>query len=447
MARKKDKSNPNPPGGHPALRKSLLVVAGVMALLLAGGSALSIATIKKVDRSIGHFCQEHCRRNDPNAIPHVVPKCALHACNYLVLGSDTRVGLTKRQRQEFGTKKNSPGQRSDSILLVHLDIPKNRTTVLSIPRDLLVNIPGHGMDKINAAFDYGPDVLVQTVEQLTGMQINHFVAINFIGFEKLVNAVGGVPVCVNRPMSDPYSGLHIPKAGCYKMYGAEALAFVRARHVQGDVIPDFSRIERQQTFFRALIRKVESAGSIAHLKAILDAVRHNLIVDQHLNIYDLQDLANKLSAIGQKGVDFRVVPAYPAVINGIDYVQIVQPEAGKCFKDIKEGRSLGSLCKELPSTPISPATIKIQVYDANSGGKAQKVANFLSKAGFEVLPVTAPPANVKKIGTILYGPGGGQLRNTVRTYLPNLPTKLIHNIHLHADIVIVVGPGYRGAGV
>jgi LCP family protein required for cell wall assembly len=446
MARTR-KKHERRPGGHPGLRKGFLVTAGVLALVLAGGSAFSIATIHKVDSNFFRLCQDpsKCDRTQ-QPVTALVPKCARQICNYLLLGSDSRQGFTPAEQGRFGSASSVTGQRSDSILLVHLDIPRNRTTVLSIPRDLLVNIPGHGQDKINAAFDYGPNVLIKTVQQLTGMQINHYVAINFTGFVKLVNAIGGVPICVSKPMNDPISGLHIPKAGCFTMYGAQALSFVRARHVRGDVIPDFSRITRQQTFFRALIQKVESANSITHYTAVVDAIKHNLVVDAHLNVFNLQDLAHRLEAIGQQGVDFRVVPAYPAVINGIDYVQLSQPDAGKCFKLIKAGKALGDLCKELPSTPVSPASVKVQIYDANSGGKAQGVAAFLAKSGFDVLPVTAPPAGIKKIGTILYMSRSGQAKNTIHTYLPNLPTKQVTKIHLHSDIVLIIGPGYRGPG-
>ncbi|HEY1332053.1 MAG TPA: LCP family protein [Actinomycetota bacterium] len=432
---------------HSGLRKSFLVVAGVLALVLAGGSAFSLSTIRNVNNGIGKVCVSNCGNENPDqTLTNLAPKCVRKVCNYLLLGSDSRSGFDKKQQQQFGNSSSVTGQRSDSILLVHLDIPDNRTTVLSIPRDLLVDIPGHGQDKINAAFDYGPNVLVKTVENLTGMQINHYVAINFTGFTKLVDAVGGVPVCVSHPMIDRLSGLYLRHTGCYHMDGRTALAFVRARHVEGDTIPDFSRISRQQAFFRALIQKIESADSIAHIPAIISALKHNLVVDQRLNIFDIQDLAHSLEKLGQGGVDFRVVPAVPTVINGIDYVTLVSTEADKCFAMLKANKNLGHLCKALPSTPESPATVRIQVFDANSGGLADKVATYLAQAGFEVQPVQPAPSTYHKSQMLVVN-GQGAAKDVVHTYLPSLHLiKAYQGPHVAADIVVVIGAGYNGPG-
>src|SRR5439155_9594340 len=138
-------------------------------------------------------------------------------CNFLLLGSDSRAGLGTLAEQTV------TGQRADTIIVAHVDTEHRHTVVLSIPRDLLVPIPGHGMNKINTAFNYGPDVMVQTVEQLTGLQINHYAEINFTGFQELVDALGGVPVCTKTPLIDQLSHLNLPKAGCYNLHGPQAL--------------------------------------------------------------------------------------------------------------------------------------------------------------------------------------------------------------------------------
>jgi len=113
--------------------------------------------------------------------------------------------------------------------VVRVNAAANRTVILNIPRDLRVQIPGHGLDKINSAFQYGADTLVQAVEQLTGLTINHYVEVNFAGFINVVNAIGGVPICVDHAMVDTLSGLNLPRGGCYNLQGAQALSFVRAR--------------------------------------------------------------------------------------------------------------------------------------------------------------------------------------------------------------------------
>ena len=429
--------------GRPRARQSFLVAAGVLAFLLACGSAFSIATIKHVETTITKLpTGQHC--TGPNCLADVTPECISGICDFLILGSDSRAGLSKAEQAAFGNSKHDPGQRSDTIILVRVDPVHDRTVVLSIPRDLRVNIPGHGMNKINTAFNYGPQLIVKTVKQLTGLPINHYVEVNFNGFQGLVNTLGGVPICVNRAMHDTLARLDLPRAGCYNMKGAQALAFVRARHIEGDVIPDFSRISRQQQFIRAVIQKVESAGEIFHLPQLIKAVQRNLIVDDHLNLYALQDLSRKLSQLGQGGVDFRVVPATPVTIGGVDYVKLVQPDAATLFQRIRQNRWLGRLGKEAPGTPFSPANIVVRVLDANSGGKAQALASFLAQAGFVVLPVEPAPAGLSK-NEILFRTGTGGAPQVVASYTSfNLPL-ILDRVHTKgSDVTVVVGPDFKG---
>ncbi len=419
-----------------------MLLAGILALALAGGSAFSIATIRHVESSVikirtGPGCTGNC-------IPEIDQKCVQNICDFLILGSDTRAGLSKGQQSQFGNTKDVSGQRADTIILVRVDPVHNRTIVLSIPRDLLVSIPGHGTGKINTAFNYGPNTMVKAVKTLTGLPVNHYIEINFVGFQNLVNAIGGVPICVQGPLKDTLANLNLPHKGCYDLTGSQALAFVRARHVTGDVIPDFARISRQQQFIRAVIDKVQSLGQIFHLPALIDAVQHNLTLDEGLNLYSLQDLTKKLAGLGQAGVQFRAVPATPVVIGGIDYVQLVQPDASELFERIRDGKRLGSFGVELPLTPVSPANITVRVFDANSGEKAQTVAAFLQKAGFVVLQVeTAPPALTTS--AILYRGSELDQGRVVASYTnTNLQVKPNAKYTSGVDVTIVSGADFRG---
>ena len=167
------------------------MLAGVLSLLIAGGSAFSVQAIHNINEGITAHpdaADRDCRAIRRPACPSTrPPTCFTKVCNYLVLGSDSRAGLSDAASSpSSGTASANEASRSDTIMFVHLDIPANHTTIVSIPRDLYVNIPGHGYDKINAAYSYGPGVLVKTVEQLTGMPINHYVAVDFAGFENLV---------------------------------------------------------------------------------------------------------------------------------------------------------------------------------------------------------------------------------------------------------------------
>jgi LCP family protein required for cell wall assembly len=327
-----------------------------------------------------------------------------------------------------------------------VDAARGRTIVLSIPRDLRVEIPGHGQNKINTAFQYGPDVMVRTVRRLTGLRINHYVQVNFIGFQKLVNALGGAPICIDKAMVDTLSGLRLPHAGCYNLKGAQALAFVRARHIEGDLIPDFSRISRQQQFIRAVIGKTLSLGSVFKLPSLVKAVEKNLVIDENLNLYSLQDLTRRLAALGEKGVTFRVVPAVPVEIGGVSYIQMVQPQASKLFDRIRTGRPLGRLGVELAGTPLSPANITVRILDASSNGKAGQVMTYLQKAGFVVLaPEPAPSQYTTSV--VLWGRARRKAELVVLAYLNGLPDKFSRFQTMGVDVAVVIGPDFKGIDI
>ena len=415
------------------------MLASVLAVLISVGSGLSIATIHHVEGQI-HKVKTGPGCTGRDCLPSVQPTCLKKVCTFLILGSDSRKGLSG----SFGTSKDVTGQRADTIILVQVSPARSRTVVLSIPRDLRVAIPGHGTNKINTAFQYGADVMVQTVRRLTGFRINHYVQVNFLGFQRLVNALRGVPICIDKPMFDALAGLRLPHAGCYNLKGAQALAFVRARHVEGDTIPDFSRISRQQQFMRVVIQKLLSFGVVLHFRSLIDAVQNNLVVDDKLNLYSLQDLTRKLSALGQRGVFFRVVPSVPAQVGGVDYVELL-PEATALFARIKAGKQLGSLGREAAQTNVSPASISVRVYDAGSGGQAQKVVTFLEDAGFVVLPLEPAPAGLSK-SEIVYRKGFTDEERVVASYLSSLNS--LYNYRdakdSGANVAVVIGSDFKG---
>jgi LCP family protein required for cell wall assembly len=410
----------------------------MFSLLVAAGSGFGIATIRHVESQVIKVpVGAGCTAKD--CLPSVEPACIKKACTFLILGSDSRQGLSG----SFGNSNDVTGQRADTIILVQVDAAKGRTIVLSIPRDLRVEIPGHGVNKINTAFGYGADVMVRTVRNLTGLRINHYVQVNFLGFQKIVNALGGVPVCIDKPLFDKLSGLRLPRAGCYNLKGAQALAFVRARHIEGDIIPDFSRISRQQAFIRAVIGKTLSLGSLFQLPSLVKAVQRNLVIDENLDLYSLQDLTKKLAELGEEGVSFRVVPAVPIDIGGESFVQLVQPQASDLFARIRSGKPLGRLGIELPGTPLSPANITVRVFDAASNGKAAQVISYLQKAGFVVQgPETSPTSYTSSV--VLWRPAGRQAEQVILAYLNGLPHRFDRHATSGVDVAVVIGPDFKG---
>ena len=212
---------------------------------------------------------------------------------WLLVGSDSRQGLTPEQQAELATGGDIGNGRTDTILLVHVpafgsDTP---TTMVSIPRDSYVPIPGYGEDKINAAFSLGgAALLAQTVEQATGMRIDHYAAIGFDGFAVMVDAVGGVTMCPKEPVSDPLAGIELP-AGCQKLDGRSALGFVRSRATPR---ADLDRMVNQQEFMSALMHRASSPAVLLNplrWYPMTDAAAGAVTVDLNAHVWDLARLA------------------------------------------------------------------------------------------------------------------------------------------------------------
>lgn len=177
--------------------------------------------------------------------------------NYLIVASDSRKGLTAKQRRRLSTG-DAAGQRTDTIKVLHTGSGPN--LLMSIPRDSSVPIPGHGTTKINAAFAYGgPQLLVKTIEQNTGLHIDGYVEIGMGGLVNLVNGVGGVTICPTKAMNDPLAGLHV-KAGCQHAGGIKALAYSRSRHAQ--TLGDIGREEAQTEVIGQIGKKAASPGTL-----------------------------------------------------------------------------------------------------------------------------------------------------------------------------------------
>jgi LCP family protein required for cell wall assembly len=176
---------------------------------------------------------------------------------WLLVGSDSRQGLTVEQQQALATGGDTGNGRTDTILLVHVPAlgSPTPTTMVSIPRDSYVPIPGYGRDKINTAFAMGgAPLLAQTVEQATGLRLDHYAEVGFGGFAVVVDALGGITVCPVAPMDDPLAGIELP-AGCQKLDGRDALGYVRSRDTPR---ADLDRMVNQRGFMSALLHRVTS---------------------------------------------------------------------------------------------------------------------------------------------------------------------------------------------
>ena len=269
-------------GGRRWLRPRRIfgVIAVIVALLLVAG--------------IGTYFYLNSKLTKANILVDYASRPAAGSgTNWLIAGSDSRQGLTRAQELKLGTGKASGG-RSDTILILHIPA-SGKPLLISVPRDSYVNIPGHGMNKINAAYSFGgPALLAKTIQSDTGLYINHFMDIGFGGFVRVVNDVGGVRMCLVHSLNDKASNLHLTK-GCHVLTGGEALAYVRDRH--NFASQDLQREQDQRIFLKALLSKMTSPGVFLNpFKALPAAsgVAGTLTVDDGTSLYQLLGAAEAL---------------------------------------------------------------------------------------------------------------------------------------------------------
>jgi LCP family protein required for cell wall assembly len=336
----------------------------------------------------------------------------------LVLGSDTRDG----KNSQYGTSNDSTGYgHSDVMMLVDISADNKRVNVISFPRDLLVDIPKCTDPKTNKEYpaqtgvmintamsEAGIGCAVDTVNKLTGLEIDHFMMADFNAVKELSNAVGGVEVCVSDAVYDPDSKLRLPK-GTSTVQGEQALSFVRTRHAFGDG-GDLGRIKAQQGFLSALTRKIKDDGTLtnpARMLGIADAITKNLTIDEGLaSVPTLLTVGNRLKNIDVGKVAFVATPTVPATAD-INRLQLAEPAASQLFAamrnnvDLTDPTGTPSAAPSASATPTPTATAP--AYDkalqpitvANGSGvptRTQEIMQSIKDAGFaQVGQLTARP--------------------------------------------------------
>jgi LCP family protein required for cell wall assembly len=236
--------------------------------------------------------------------------------NWLIVGSDSRANLTAEQRKEYATG-DPESELTDTIMLLHTG--SGPTTLVSIPRDSMVDIPGHGRHKINSAYSRGggadgggPELLVSTVEGATGLHIDHYVEIGFLGIVSVVDAVGGVEMCVPEAIKDPKAALDI-KAGCQTLDEATALGYVRTRATASS---DFGRVERQRAFISALLDKATSPSTLFNpfrIVPLATGLSGSIAVDNSTHVWHLAQLGLAMRGLSE-GIS-TTVPVRDGVVN------------------------------------------------------------------------------------------------------------------------------------
>jgi LCP family protein required for cell wall assembly len=306
------------------------------------------------------------------------PEKISSAVNYLLVGSDTREGLSKAELKELrvGSVATAAGKRSDTMLLVHISKARDKAVLISIPRDSFALIPAHTNkagkvipavhSKVNSAFNWGgAPLLIQTIEEMTQLKIDHYVEINFAGFARVVDALGGIQVCTKKDIDDPKSHL-VLEAGVHTLNGLESLKYVRTREFDG--MGDIGRMQRQQAFMSSVLKKATSAGVLLNpitmtsfINSSLDAVT----TDVGLQSAELISLAKGMKSLATPNIRTLTVPLSDLnyYANGVTASVLWDPVlAPELWNRLREDRAV--VDEVLPSaSPSSTKAAKVEVID------------------------------------------------------------------------------------
>ncbi|MGH9291564.1 MAG: LCP family protein [Acidimicrobiales bacterium] len=298
------------------------------------------------------------------AVPALTAEKPGQPIDILMIGSDSRAFVhTAAQQNAFGSSSTQTGQRSDVVIVARLIPTTHRIEMLSIPRDTFVPIAGTGgSNRINAAFNSGPNQLVQTIQQDFKIPINHVMEVNFPGFAGMVDSLGGISLDFSMPVRDAYSGLDISHTGCQSVDGAQALALVRSRHLyyfdkgswHYDGMSDWSRIRRQQAFFHALLDRIHGVfPDVFTLNSFLSAAIGNLAVDSRLSSGEMMSLGLKYHSLSASDLVTSVLPTTPSVSNGADVLLPAQPYAAAMVRSFLSAGSTTSALGQTSPEPLS----------------------------------------------------------------------------------------------
>ena len=366
--------------------------AAVLSALILAGSGWGWYLVRVAEASVS--------RTD--AIPDTgntdVGGGADRAVNLLLVGMDSRDGLTAEQRAEFSTGDPDAVLNTDSMMLVHLPADGSAASFVSLPRDTYVSIPGYGEGRLNSAYAHGyndadgsdeerdaagAQTLIRTVSAFSGLQIDHFAKIDLLGFINLSTIVGGVEVNLCEATRDPLSGADFP-AGVQTISGADALAFVRQR--QGLPRFDLDRIVRQQVYLAGMLRNILSSDLLLDLgkqKDVVEQVGSSVTLDQDL---DLFDLAAQMQGVQPGSITFQTIPGLvPARIDGAEVLQPPdQQELHGFFASLAAPPAEAAPKGAAPESPaIAPGDVPVSVLNGSGvPGAAAEAAAALEGAGF-----------------------------------------------------------------
>ncbi|MFI2030088.1 LCP family protein [Streptomyces buecherae] len=446
-------------------KKALIWGGGTMAFLLVGGSVAAYLVYQHLN---GNIKKVDVGENNPAVIDGPV--------NILVIGTDTRSG---KGNGNYGDK-DSVGH-ADTTILFHVSEDRSNATALSIPRDLITDvpdctvkqedgsrktIPGERQVRFNSSLGQDgrdPGCTWNTVEKLTGLEVDHFMMADFNAVKTLSSAVGGVEVCLARDIDDPKSKLKL-SAGRHKIQGEDALAFVRTRHGVG-FESDLDRIKLQQQFLSSMIREMKSGGTFSNPKKmwkLSNAATDALTVDTGIgSVKKLMDLGKDLSKVDIKNITFATVP----VFDNTDQVTVLldKPKAEPLFAMVRQDVSLTEVKKKekaakseeaarLKGTKADPANVRVKVLNGSGKlGAAQETVTWMQNEEGIIHSTNGQnaPSDIKKT-TLEYAPNQADQARRLADSM-GLPGSALKPGTVEADpmaeMTLTLGEDYKGKGV
>ena len=452
-----------PPSGPPQNRKSGFRygrrgkwLGGIAIVAMVGVVGTSLVAYAKYRSVLGSIHRENVTAA---MLGHRPPLTA--GLNILVIGSDSRAGLGSK----FGA--DVLGARSDTSMLLHIAPGHTRADIISFPRDSMVPILscsndglGHTgqtaqagqLERLNATFSAGgAPCLWKTLEQTTGIRIQHFVEVNFAGFESIVNDVHGVPVCLPFAINNAQSRLHL-SAGKHVVSGAQALAFVRLREDIGEG-SDTQRIQRQQYFLAAVMQKLKATGLLSQPSRIFAVVRDvakSLTTDSGLDLTTMLRIATSMKSLSSSSVQFITVPVVPYVGDPAAELSWEQPQADRLFRAVEADRELpaatkGKKAKKSTVPTVSAAKVNVDVLNGSGvTGIAGSTASALTAKGFKVTG-TGPAPNYAFTSNVIEYASAAQLPevNTLKAQFGSVAVK--QDAALSANsVTLILGSSFTG---
>jgi len=426
-----------PHRGHRSWGQRLfLALTGVVTVALFAGAGVVVYAYGKFGQLVRFSFEEAPVEEAPPGEP----------VNYLIVGSDSRENVDPDDPSFADVLPGVVGgSRTDTIILARIDPEDVGIQLVSFPRDLYLPIPGNGQGRINEAYGYGRDVLFETIRENFGIAINHYVEIDFTGFQRLVGAIGGVPVYLDGEYRDQASGLENIGPGCVTLQGDQALAFARARNLERrdragsgswetDPTGDLGRITRQQFFIRQAIGKALDLNPFTNpitLNNLVDVAFQSVSVDHATSNEDLVRLARRFQGFDP---DTMVNYALPA--------EAYRTSGGASVLRLLDGAEpIFNIFRGLDPGEVIPAQVVVRVQNGTGADRqAANTADALSAIGFET--VVDGDAELPAATTVSYAAGSEAAARLVARHLTSQATFVVDEDLDPNEVVLVTGPDF-----